>query len=191
MSKEKSPWFVVQTQPNKELQVLKRLQAACKDPANTAFLFDAIVPTEKVSVVKHEKKLIQTRKLFPCYVLVQMDLYKPDGEVNKEAWFAISKVQGVLRIAGGDNPRPLKDVEIAQIKEKMEATTEGAIRPKYQYVVGARVRINEGPFTSLKGVVKSFDPNGTMDVSVEIFGRETPVKLEHWQVELLKDGEAS
>jgi transcriptional antiterminator NusG len=191
MSKETAQWFVIQTQANKELQVEKRLQAALKEPPETQHIFEVMVPIEKVSVVKHEKKTVQVRKIFPCYVFVKMDLYEADGvTINKDAWYAVRNTQGVLGFAGhSEQPRPLRDVEFLQIRERVQES-EGRVQAKFFFPVDSRVRINAGPFASLVGVVKQFDAEGgRLDVNVSIFGRETPVSLEHWQVEAIKEDE--
>ncbi len=50
--------------------------------------------------------------------------------------------------------------------------------------VGDRVRIKEGTFENFEGDVEVIDEaNGRVTVMINIFGRSTPVELEHWQVE--------
>lgn len=192
MSKETAQWFVVQTQSNKELQIQKRLlaavDAAAKNPAATPVLFEVMVPTKKVSSVKNDKKVVQVLKTYPCYVFVKMDLYTADGNINKEAWYMIKNTPGVLGFAGNsEKPRPIKDTEFTLISEEIKES-EGKVQPKYFFAVGTKVKINAGPFASLTGTVKTFNADaGTLDVNVSIFGRDTPVSLEQWQVETVKD----
>ena len=136
-----------------------------------------LVPMEKVSEVKGGKKKISDRRVYPGYVMIEMEL-------NDDTWYVIKSTPGVAGFVGsGVRPIPLQEEEIQQIlqasQEKMERPT-----PKVVFEKGEAVRINEGPFTNFNGVVEEIHPEkGKLKVMVTIFGRSTPVELEYWQVE--------
>ena len=136
-----------------------------------------LVPMEKVSEVKGGKKKISDRRVYPGYVMIEMEL-------NDDTWYVIKSTPGVAGFVGsGVRPIPLQEEEIQQIlqasQEKMEKPT-----PKVVFEKGEAVRINEGPFTNFNGVVEEIHPEkGKLKVMVTIFGRSTPVELEYWQVE--------
>ena len=76
---------------------------------------------------------------------------------------------------------PRREVEgmLAQIKEREEN-----VMPKVLYEVGETIKVADGPFEGQNGKVEEIDmAAGTLRVTVNIFGRETPVDLEFWQVE--------
>jgi transcriptional antiterminator NusG len=71
------------------------------------------------------------------------------------------------------------DGMLAQVRDKDESVV-----PKIAFNVGDTVRVADGPFESQTGIIEEIDPErGVLRVSVNIFGRSTPVDLEYWQVE--------
>ena len=84
---------------------------------------------------------------------------------------------------GGDHPVPVTPDEIAVIKSQI-SESEDAERPKVQFAVGENVKIMDGPFMNFNGAIEEIDPErGKLKITVNIFGRNTPVELEYWQVE--------
>lgn len=123
------------------------------------------------------------RKLFPGYVFAHLKLYDDDRQLIGKTWYFIRESNGVIGFVGGDRPAPLRQDEvdnlIAQIAEK-----EDKAKPKVDYNAGEKVKINDGPFMSFTGIIEEIDTEkGKLKVSVSIFGRNTPVELEYWQVE--------
>ena len=170
-------WYVVHTLTGQEERVKTSLQKAIDSGTCGDAITQVMVPMEKVSEVKAGKKKISERRVFPGYVMVQMDL-------TDDTWYAIKSTPGVAGFVGsGIKPVPLREEEVAQIlqsaQEKMEKPT-----PKVIFEKGEAVRITEGPFTNFNGVVEEIHPDkGKLKVMVTIFGRSTPVELEYWQVE--------
>jgi transcription termination/antitermination protein NusG len=84
---------------------------------------------------------------------------------------------------GGDRPTPTSPDEIETIKAQI-SESEDREKPKVQFDAGETVKITDGPFLNFSGVIEEIDPErGKLKVTVNIFGRNTPVELEYWQVE--------
>ncbi len=170
-------WYVVHTLTGQEDRVRLSLQKAIESGKFGESVSQVLVPMEKVSEVKAGKKKISERRVFPGYVMIEMEL-------NDETWYQIKSTPGVAGFVGsGVKPVALQEEEVRQIlqatHDKMEKPT-----PKVVFEKGEAVRINEGPFTNFNGVVEEIHPEkGKLKVMVTIFGRSTPVELEYWQVE--------
>jgi transcription termination/antitermination protein NusG len=128
---------------------------------------EIIIPTEEVVEMSQGKKKISSRKFFPGYVLINV-------EMAQEIWYMIkntAKVTGFL--GGGASPVPLSESEIKTIME-----------PKFSFDKGEGVRVIDGPFLNFNGVVDDVNlDKGKVRVMVSIFGRATPVELEFSQIE--------
>lgn len=149
------------------------------------YVFEVIVPTERVSEVKKGRKTESKRKFYPGYIIANMFLLDENGKMVDKTWYFVKDTVGVINFAGTRNSPPVpmrpKEVEqvLAQIRER-----EDSIKPKIEFEVGDSVKVADGPFENQTGVVEEIDPErGKLLVSVTIFGRSTPVELEYWQVE--------
>ncbi|TMG55700.1 MAG: transcription termination/antitermination protein NusG [Chloroflexi bacterium] len=91
---------------------------------------------------------------------------------------------GVTSFVGsGNKPTPLTDGEVRAILRQIKLDA-----PKYKvaFTKGEAVRVTDGPFTDLHGVVDEVNPErNKVKVLVSIFGRETPVELDFLQIEKL------
>ncbi len=147
-------------------------------------VFEVLVPQERVSEVKSGQKREANRKFYPGYIIVNMHLLEPDNTLVDRTWYFIQETDGVINFAGTKTypmPMPQHEVEgmLAQIKER-----EGSVMPAVAYEVGYTVVVSDGPFQGQNGVVAEVnEEKGEVMVSVNIFGRETLVPLEYWQVE--------
>jgi transcriptional antiterminator NusG len=176
-------WFALHTLSGQEGKVKTYIEKFKKAEELDDSIFEILLPTEVVSEVKAGKKSTKVRKLYPGYVFIQMRLYGEDGKVINRPWYFVKEVAGVIGCVGGDNPAPLRQPEIDEIKARVEAAN-GKEVPKVQYNVGEEVKINDGPFANLNGRIDEIDPErGKLKISVSIFGRFTPVELEYWQVQ--------
>jgi transcriptional antiterminator NusG len=182
-------WFVVQTLSNKEPAAKRYIDRYISENELDDFVFEALIPDQTVSEVKHGKKSQRKRKLYPGYLFVHCRLYDENNQVIQKVWYFINGADGVIGFAGGKMPAPLKDAEIDRILKQVEES-EGKEVPKVQYEVGEEVKITDAPFLNLSGSTDEIDSErGKLRVSVSIFGRFTPVELEYWQVERMTDGE--
>jgi transcriptional antiterminator NusG len=178
-------WFVVHTLSGKENKVRDSLQRQLDSGEfDDVPVYEVSIPTEKVSEVRQGKKYTTTRKIFPGYILVRMDLYKPGTSVIDEAaWYFIRNTQGIIGFIGGsENPVPLGPDEVANLFRTNEE--KEAVKPKVLFEIGEVVRINSGAFENFEGTIEEIDnERGKLKLMVSIFGRSTPVELEFWQVE--------
>jgi len=177
-------WYVVHVLSGQEQKVRDNINRRIKTEEMGDYVFEVLVPTERVSEVKRGKKTETKRKFFPGYVIANMHLLDDSGKLVDKTWYFIQETIGVINFAGTkDKPIPMRKREVdsmlAQIQEREEN-----IKPKIAFEVGDTVKVADGPFESQNGVVEEIDPDrGKLRVSVSIFGRSTPVDLEYWQVE--------
>jgi transcriptional antiterminator NusG len=169
-------WYVVHTYSGYENRVKEMLQERIKGNNKTEFFGDVLVPSENVvELVKGEKKTT-SRKFFPGYILVNMDL-------NDETWHIVKNTPKVTGFVGeGNKPTPVSEEDV---KEIINQITQGTLKPKPKTVFekGDSVRIVDGPFTNFNGLVDEVKPDkGRLRVLVSIFGRSTPIELDFLQV---------
>lgn len=182
-------WFMVHTYSGFEDRVSKALKERI-DARNMQDLFGEIkVPKETIVEIKDGKKREVERKLFPGYILVEMETVPgPDGQpkIPEEAWYLVRQTPKVTGFVGSSKrPQPLTDEELQKILHHVEATKEKP-KPKEEIHVGDLVRITEGPFTNFTGKVEEVNEDrSTVKVSVTIFGRSTPVEVSFLQIQKL------
>jgi transcriptional antiterminator NusG len=178
----KPQWFVVQTLSGQEYRVQEKLLKQRTLEGLDDRILCVEVPTEKVSEVRRGKKTTTNRKFFPGYILVQMSLFKEDGNIDNEVWYFVREMQGVIGFIGGDRPVPISESEMENIMAQTREEEDTA-KPKVQFQAGETVTIRDGAFENFEGVIESVDPDrGKLRLSVSIFGRATPVEVEYWQV---------
>jgi transcriptional antiterminator NusG len=179
----KSEWFVIHTLSGQEQKVKESIEKRLKTEEMGEFIKEVLVPMEKVAEVRSGKKTVSTRKLYPGYVFVDMILLDDNKRVIEKPWYFIRDTPGIIGFVGGDRPTPTSQDEIASIKSQI-SEGEDHERPKVNFDVGETVKINDGPFLNFSGVIEEIEPErGKLKVTVNIFGRNTPVELEYWQVE--------
>jgi len=181
----KQGWFVLQTLTGQEQKVQKLIEAKSKEEGLADQIGEVLMPTERVTSVKMGKKTTIVKKLFPGYLFIQACVYADDaGKTrNEPVWSFIKGIQGVIGFLGGEPPREMPAREVEAIRGQATELQEKP-KPKVKFDPGDLVKIIDGPFMSSSGVVQSIDQDhGRLTVMVTIFGGETPVDLEYWQVE--------
>jgi len=177
-------WFVVHVLSGQEQKVADNLIRRIKLEEMTDLVYEVLIPTERVQEIKRGKKTETTRKFFPGYIIVNMHLLDENNGLMDKTWYFVRETDGVIGFAGTkDRPSPMRKKEVegllAQVRER-----EDTVKPKISFEVGDKVKVADGPFQNQNGIVEEIDPErGKLRVSVSIFGRETPVDLEYWQVE--------
>ncbi len=181
--KHPSQWFALHVLSGQESNVFKHMSSRLRSEEMGDYIYEIIIPTERVSEVKRGKKIETDRKLYPGYVFVNMHLLDENKELVGKTWYFVRETPGVIGFANGENPIPMPQSEVdamlAQVSEK-----EDKVVPKILFTLGDRVRVGDGPFEGQEGVIEGVDEaRGRVHVAVSIFGRSTPVELEYWQVE--------
>jgi len=179
----RSQWFVIHTLSGQEQKVKESIEKRIKAEEMQEYIHEVLVPMEKVVDVRSGKKTVTNRKLHPGYVYINMSLLDENNEVVPKPFYFVKETQGAIGFIGGDKPNTASEEEVAVIKAQISASEETE-RPKVSFDVGETVKINNGPFLNFSGVIEEVDPErGKLKVTVNIFGRNTPVELEYWQVE--------
>src|SRR5690625_369750 len=171
-------WYIVHVYSGMEKSVHKALV----ERINRAELEDAfgriLIPSEEVVEIKDGKKSISERRIFPGYILLEMEL-------TDETWHLVKNTNRVTGFLGGSGsrPTPISEQEVNKILSQMEEGVEKP-RPKVLFEIGEMVRVKEGPFADFNGNVEDVNyEKSKVQVSVTIFGRATPVELDFSQVE--------
>lgn len=169
-------WYIVHTYSGFENKVKKNLEERIKSLGQEEYFGKILVPTEQVVELKKGQKKTSSRKFFPGYILVQMNL-------NDETWHTVKNTAKVTGFVGGEvRPTPIPDEQAERVISQME---EGVVRPKprYQFEERDEVRVIDGPFNNFQGVVEEVKPDKEkLRVLITIFGRQTPVELDFIQV---------
>ena len=170
-------WYVVQAFSGYEGRVQKTLVEHIGIHGLEDKFGESLVPTEEIVEMLAGQKRKSSRKVFPGYVLVHMEL-------DDESWHLVKSVPRVLGFIGGtkERPAPITQKEADRILQRLEETDKP--KPKTLFEPGEVVRVIDGPFADFNGVVEELDyEKNRIKVSVLIFGRSTPVDLEFGQVE--------
>lgn len=171
---KKARWYVVHTYSGHENKVAETLKQRTQTLNLTGKILAVLIPTqEKIQIKRGQRKTVN-EKIFPGYMLVQMEL-------TDDSWLAVRTTQGVTGFVGmGNKPTPLPRHEVDAIKKYM---TQAAPQYKAEFTEGEAVRIADGPFNDFLGTVSHIDEEkGKVTVLVNFFNRENPVELDFLQV---------
>ncbi len=171
-------WYIVHVYSGMEKSVHRALLERIERAELETSFGRILIPSEEVVEVKDGKKSITERRIFPGYVLVEMEL-------TDETWHLVRNTTRVTGFLGGsgNRPTPISDREVEKILSQMEEGVEKP-RPKVLFEVGELVRVKDGPFADFNGNVEDVNyEKSKVRVSVTIFGRATPVELDFDQVE--------
>jgi transcriptional antiterminator NusG len=171
-------WYILKVQTNREDSIRDALQRRVAMAGLDKYFGEIIVPTEMVSEFKGGKKRVSKRKLYPGYIVVNM-------EINDDTWYLVRETSGIGDFTGAmGRPTPMAPQDVAKIIQKTEEKTDEAPRVDIRFKPADRVRIKDGTFENFEGNVETIDQaNGRVTVMINIFGRSTPVELEYWQIE--------
>ena len=179
-SKGGMDWYILKVQSNRETSIREGLLRRVAIAGLDEYFGEVIVPMEKVTEFKGGKKRVVKRKLYPGYLVVQM-------EINDDTWFLVRETPGIGDFTGAaGRPTPMLPHEVARIVSKQEEKGEKTPKLKIGFSTGDSIKINEGTFENFEGEVENIDEsNGRVTVMINIFGRSTPVELEYWQIETI------
>jgi transcriptional antiterminator NusG len=181
---KRKQWFVVHVLAGQENKVYENLTKRVKTEEMADFVYEILLPTERVSEIKRGKKTETTRKFFPGYLMVNMYLLDDNKQPVDKTWYFVRETPGVIGFAGTkDKPIPMRQSEVDGMISQLRGG-EDKVKPKIEFSIGEVVKVADGPFQNQSGTVEEIDPErGKLRVSVSIFGRNTLVDLEYWQVE--------
>ena len=171
-------WYVLKVQSSREDTIRDALERRVKIQGLQRYFGRIVVPTEKITEIRNNKKRIVERKTYPGYIMVEMEL-------NEKTWFVVRETPGVGDFVGAHGtPTKMTETEVNQMLGQETAKTEEAPRVRIDVERGDRVKIKDGPFENFEGSVEEvIEARGLVKVMLIIFNRPTPVDLEYWQVE--------
>ena len=173
----KLKWYIVHVYSGFEIKVKTALEERIGLSSHPEKFGEVLVPTEEIVELVKGKRKTSSRKFYPGYILVRMNL-------DDETWHVVNDTAKVTGFLGGhNNPTAISDEEADQILNRMEA---GKLKPqpKYFFESGDEIRVIDGPFTNFNGTVEEVNQEkGKIKVLVSIFGRSTPVELDFVQVQ--------
>ena len=171
-------WYAINTNTGYENAVVKNLKQRIESMGMDEFIFDVLVPTEKIMKVKHGKKVEEDVRMYPGYVLVDMI-------VNDQSWWVVRNTPRVSGFLGtGVHPVPVSDKEMLGVVKKMKESKNE--RHVVNMGVDDFVKIIEGPFKDTEGKVLSVDEiTGQLKIVISMLGRDTEVELDVTQVKAI------
>ena len=175
-------WYVLKAVSGRENSCRDMIQTQLKGKRLEVHIGQMLIPAERVTEVKRGKKVSTERKLYPGYIYIEMD-------INQDVLETIQNVDGVTGFLGADprNPDPLTVKEAEQIIKVATAQSPEEQRQalvQIPFHLDDRVKVKEGTFAGMEGVVAEINATkGELRVMITVFGRQTPVWLEVWQVE--------
>jgi transcriptional antiterminator NusG len=174
-------WYILHTYSGQEERVKHNLEQRIATMDMGHKIFEVVIPTEEELEIKDGQRKTVARKVFPGYLLVQM-------EMDDEGWYVVRNTPGVTGFVSAEDERdkrpkpvPLEQREVDAILNRIESDEP---RVRVGYEKGQSVRIADGPFVDFMGIVDEvYPPQSKVKVLVSFFGRETPVELDFLQVE--------
>ncbi len=176
----KKAWYVLRAISGKEAKVKEVLDGAIRNTGLGDYVFQVLIPTEKVMSVKNGKKVVKEKNLYSGYVFVECIL---TGEVLYELRNTTNVID-FLRGRGKDAaPESLRESEVRRMLGAADDLAENT-EDGNDYMVGETVKVTAGPFTGFSGVIEEVNrEKRKLKVMVKIFGRKQPLELENSQVE--------
>ena len=170
-------WYVIHTYSGYENKVMQTLERKVKSMGLENVINRILVPMEDEVDIKDGKKHVVKRKIFPGYVLVEM-------EVNDRSWYVVRNTPGVTGFVGSaTKPIPLNPEEVKRIL-KSQGIDESEPKVHISVEVGEQVRITSGPFENFIATIMEInDEKGTLKGLIDMFGRETSVEVDYSQIE--------
>ena len=172
-------WYVVHTYAGYENKVKSNLESRISSMNMEDRIFEVVIPLEDVVELKNGKRQVVSRKVFPGYLMVRMDL-------DDDSWYVVRNTPGVTGFVGPGRPA---HPAVARARSKTSWQSRRRRRapkktsPRLEYEVGESVRVREGPFADFSGTIAEINEDQLkLKVLVNIFGRETPVEFEFAQV---------
>jgi transcriptional antiterminator NusG len=177
---EEKKWYSLRVISGKEKKIKERIDMEVERSHWKEFIFQVIVPTEKVYKIRNGKKVVQERNLLPGYILIEAYGHKLNGDVSK----MISDIPNVIHFLGKDTPIPMTQVEANRLLGKVDDSSEAGETMAEPFLIGETVKIIDGAFADFIGDIQEVnEEKKKLKVVVKIFGRGTEMELNFMQVE--------
>lgn len=174
---QKRGWYIIRTYSQHEKKVKESIKQAVENLNLKDKIFQAVIPYEEVVEIRKNKKYIKQRPFFPGYVFTDMI-------IDQEIYWLIKNIAGVSGFLGGTQPTPLSEQEKDNLLNLISKPVQAKPKPAVSYEKGESVTIIDGPFRHFVGAVEEInEEKGKLKIMVTIFGRQTPVELDFFQVE--------
>lgn len=169
-------WYIVNVQTSCENTAKSAIEERIRAHGLQEQFGEVLIPQEQVTELVKGQKQTRSRKFFPGYIFVKM-------EMNEKTWHLVKGASKVTGFIGGQTPQPVPDDQVLRVTNQMVTGAEKP-RPKVKFDLGQNVVVVDGPFSNFNGTVEEInEEKGKIKVLVSIFGRPTPVELDFIQVE--------
>ena len=158
-------WYVVHTYSGYENKVIANIEKTIENRGLQDQILEVSVPLQNVVEIKNGVRKSVQKKLFPGYVLLNMVM-------NDDTWYVVRNTRGVTGFVGpGSKPVPLTE-------EEMKAMGVADEEIMLDFEVGDTVTVMSGAWENYQGIVRSINESKqTVTISIDVFGRETPVEI--------------
>ena len=166
-------WFVVHTYSGYENKVKANIEKTIENRNLQEEILEVRVPMQDVVEMKNGARKTVQKKMFPGYVLINMIM-------NDETWYVVRNTRGVTGFVGpGSKPVPLTEAEMKPLGIRVDNVS-------IDFGEGDTIVVVAGVWKDTVGVVQRLDMGKqTAMITVEMFGRETPVEISFAEVRKL------
>ena len=173
IKEKEARWYVVHTYSGHENKVKANIEKLVINRGNDIDIFEVVVPTVKEET---ETGKIKERQLFPGYVLVKMI-------ITDISWYLVRNTRGVTGFVGPQSkPIPLTEKELYNLGVHTKSIIDDT-KKDVNYKHGDHLAVTDGPFKGFEAIVDTVNEDaGTIKCSVNMFGRDTLVEFEYYQV---------
>lgn len=173
---EQAKWYVIHTYSGHENKVKATIEKAVANRGMEDLILNVAVPVEDIVENKNGKEKIRQRKVFPGYVLIKMI-------VTDESWYVVRNTKGVTGFVG-PNSKPV--ALSAEEVENMGVEKQKVFDIVVDFETGDKIKVSGGPFDGFEGTIEDINHDKRhAKVNISMFGRETPVELEFYQIKKL------
>ncbi len=182
----KKRWYIVKIQSGREDTIKNAIERRVRIEGLEEFFGQILIPSENVIEMREGKKIVKRRKLYPGYLMAEV-------EYNDRILYLFRETSGVGDFVGGGGidkegnlkvPTPMPDHEIQKILQPTQPTEKPEVNAKPPVERGDRVRVKGGSFAGFEGEVKEIlEAKGQIRVELTIFGRPVHMELEYWGVD--------
>ena len=181
MAESKKGWYVLRAISGKEAQVKEIIEGSMKRTDLGNYVFQVLIPTEKVMTLRNGKKVIKEKNLYSGYVFIEADL---TGEVIHELTNTTNVIDFLRGREKNSKPERLREAEVMRMLGVADELSDPESGELNNYIVGENVKVVDGPFNGFPAVVEEVNrEKKKLKVMVKIFGRKTPLELDNSQVE--------